>query len=180
MKKQILTLVAIGMIAIFSNNLMAQTEATVTGTTAGAVLIVPMSLTQTAPLHFGSSVLTGVTGGTVVLPSNSVTRVYTGDVATSAAAPAPTNAAYSVTGTAAETYALTLPGTVTVTHTNATDNMIISALTARFIGAGADAVTSTLSATGTDSFTVGGTLTVKSTSIGGVYAGTFDVSVDYN
>ena len=58
--------------------------------------------------------------------------------------------------------------------------MTISLLKARFSGAGSDAVTSTLSATGTDSFTLGGTLTVAAAQMPGIYAGTFAVSVDYN
>jgi hypothetical protein len=58
--------------------------------------------------------------------------------------------------------------------------MTIDALTARFNGAGADAITSTLSAAGTDSFTVGGTLTVDPAQVAGIYAGHFNVSVDYN
>jgi hypothetical protein len=176
------TLLAIIMIAGFTSNLRAQTSASQT-TNAGAVLITAMSLTQTSPLHFGSNVLTSAAGGTVVLPSNTTTRTYTSGVATSAATPIATNAAYNVTGTARETYALTLPVTTTVTHTSATAGLItmdITSMTARFLGAGADAVTSTLSATGTDSFTLGGTLTVGASQVGGVYAGTFNVSVDYN
>jgi hypothetical protein len=58
--------------------------------------------------------------------------------------------------------------------------MTISGLVARFNGAGADAIVSTLSASGTDNFTLGGTLTVLANQVAGVYAGTFDVTVDYN
>lgn len=160
----------------------AQTSAEET-TNAGAVLIVAMTLSETSPLHFGSNVLTTTAGGTIVLPSNSTTRTYTGGVAASAATPVATNAAYDVTGTALETYALTLPASVTVTHTSVAtgvNTMEITSMTARFNGAGADATTSALSADGTDSFTLGGTLTVGANQVGGVYAGTFDVSIDYN
>jgi hypothetical protein len=182
--KKTLIIFAFFLMAGISGNLMAQTSATVTGTTAGAVLIQAMTLTQTAPLHFGSIVLTDASGGTVELPSNSTTRVFTGaGVATSAATPVATNAAYNVTGTINETYALTLPATTTVTLTTASagvKTMTITLMTARFNGALADAVTSTLSATGTDSFTVGGTLTVQANQVAGIYAGTFNVTVDYN
>ena len=118
-----------------------------------------------------------------MLPSNSTTRSYTGGVATSAATPVATNAAYDVTGTALETYALTLPASTTVTHTTigtGVNTMTITLMKARFNGALADAVTSTLGSGGTDSFTLGGTLNVGANQIGGIYAGTFDVSVDYN
>jgi len=184
MKKSILIFAAIVMMAGFTSRVMAQTSATVTGTTAGAVLIKAMTLTQTAPLHFGSIVLTSTAGGTVLLPSNSTTRQFTGGVATSAATPVATNAAYSVTGTINETYAVTLPQTaVTVTHTTLSSGvyqMDITLFKARFNGASSDATTSTLDASGNDSFTVGATLTVKANQLGGIYAGTFDVSVDYN
>ena len=166
----------------FSNSILAQTSATET-TDAGAVLIVAMTLTETSPLHFGSNVLTTSAGGTVVLPSNSTTRSYTGGVATSAATPVATNAAYDVTGTGLESYALTLPASTTVTHTTVgtgVNTMSITLMKARFNGAAADAVTSTLASDGTDSFTLGGTLNVGANQVGGIYAGTFDVTVDYN
>ena len=169
-------------IAAFASNLAAQTSAS-ESTDAGAVLIVAMTITETSPLHFGSNVLTNALGGTVVLPSNSTTRSYTGGVAASSATPVATNAAYNVTGTGLETYALTLPATTTVTHTTVgagVNTMNITLMKARFAGAVADAVTSTLAAGGTDSFTLGGTLTVLANQIGGIYAGSFDVSVDYN
>ena len=167
--------------ALFTSTLMAQTSATVAATAAGSKLIVPMTLTQTAPLHFGTINILAGTGGTVELPSNSIARVFSAGVVASTVAPLATNAAYNVTGTMNATYALTLPATVVVTETvGATAVMTISALTARFNLAAADAVVSTLSATGTDNFTVGGTLTVAAAQIGGIYAGTFPVTVDYN
>lgn len=181
MKNNLLTLATILTIGFFTNVAMAQTSAEVTGTTAGAKLIKPMTLAQTSPLHFGTiNVLTGL-GGTVVLPSNSIVRVFGSGVASGIVAPQPTNAAYNVTGTKNVTYALTLPAEIIVTEiVDGTETMKISALKARFAGAAADALTSTLSATGTDSFTVGGTLTVPAAQIQGIYAGSFDVSVDYN
>jgi hypothetical protein len=182
MKTNLIKLVAILLLAGITNSLAAQTSDSET-TDAGAVLIVAMTLTETSPLHFGSNVLTDATGGTVVLPSNSTTRSYTGGVAASSATPVATNAAYDVTGTALETYALTLPTTTTVTHTSVSTGvytMDITLMKARFSGAGADATTSTLSSSGTDSFTLGGTLTVLANQVGGIYAGTFNVSVDYN
>jgi hypothetical protein len=182
MRKFILSFVAIALMAGFTGKVMAQTSATKT-TNVGAVLIVAMGLTETAPLHFGNSVMTATTGGTILLPSNNTTRVYTGAVATSAATPVATNAAYNVTGTGLKTYALTLPATTTLTHTSiavGVFTMDMTLMKARFLGAGADATTSTLSAGGTDSFTLGGTLTVQANQVGGVYAGTFNVSVDYN
>jgi hypothetical protein len=179
MKKTILFTIII--FAGFTVNLSAQGDDVTTG--ASADLLVAMTLTENSSLSFGYSLLTSSAGGTVVLPSNSITRTYTGGVATSAATPAPTNASYSVTGTGLETYAVTLPLTTTVTHTTVGVGVItmdITLMKARFDGEGADATTSTLATDGTDSFTLGGSLTVKEDQIGGQYTGTFPVSVDYN
>ena len=168
----------------FTVNLSAQSAGTTTENTAAtADLLVAMTLTEEASLNFGSSLLSDATGGTVILPSNSITREYTGGVVTSAATPAPTNANFNVTGTGLEVYNVTLPATVSVTHTTVVTGvvgMVISALTVRFNGASVDATQSTLSALGTDSFTIGGTLTVQLNQVGGQYAGSFPVSVDYN
>jgi len=181
MKKK--TLLTIAILLGFSISLSAQSGATVTGTAASANLLVAMTLTQNSALSFGSNLMTSTAGGTVILPSSSLTRTYTGGVATSAATPSASNASYSVTGNALETYALVLETTVTVTHTSATTGtrvMDITDMTARFNGESADAITSTLASDGTDSFSLGGTLTVNADQVGGQYAGTFDVTVDYN
>jgi len=181
MKKTINIFCAVLLMAGFATTGMAQTSATVSATAAGSKLIVPMTLTQTSPLHFGTINVLAGTGGTVQLPSNSTTRVISSGLAASTISPVATNAAYSVTGTMNATYALTLPATIVVTETvGSTAVMTINALTARFNGAAADALVSTLSATGTDDFTVGGTLTVTEAQISGIYAGTFPVTVDYN
>jgi hypothetical protein len=191
MKTNLLSLAAILSIGFFTSNLEAQTSATganVTGTSAGAKLIKPMTLSQTSPLHFGTiNVIDGV-AGTVVLPSSTLDRAVTGGVALSTVLPYATNAAYSVTGTKNTKYALTLPTTITVKETEfvvgttlGAGTMDITALTARFTNVpGVDATESTLSSTGTDSFTLGGTLTVATSQLPGIYAGTFNVSVDYN
>ena len=184
MKKITMLFAAVIIMAGFSINVMAQTgtSSTVAATAAGAKLVIPMTLTQTSPLHFGTINIMALAGGTVVLPSNSTTRTFPlGGVSASAVAPLATNAAYTVAGTMNTTYALTLPATITVTETVGNSvTMTISDLTARFNGAGSDAITSTLSGSGTGSFTVGGTLTVPATATGGIYAGSFPVTVDYN
>lgn len=166
-----------------TTTVMAQTgtSATVTGTTAGVRLIVPMVISQTSALNFGTiNVLAGA-GGTCILPSNSTTRSFTGGLKASSIGTQPTNAAYNVSGTKGSTYVLSLPPTITVTETTGTTTMSITNLLVRFSGAGSDATVSTLSpTTGNDSFTLGGTLTVPAGQVGGLYTGKFDVSVDYN
>jgi hypothetical protein len=176
------TLFIIVLLTGFTINLNAQSSAS-TNTNANAKLLKAMTIAQTNPLNFGSNLLTSSAGGTVVLPSDSNTRAYTGGVATSAIGPVATNATYTVTGTALETYALTLPSTTTVTNVTSGDglrSMDITSMLARFNTEESDATTSTIASDGTDNFSIGGTLTVGADQIAGVYSGTFTVSVDYN
>lgn len=172
------------MIVVITTNLNAQAPATAT-TAASADLLIAMVLTEDSALNFGTSILTDALGGTIELPSNNTTRVYggSGGVVGSPVAPLPTNAAYSVTGSPSETYALVLPTTTAVNNAaGSTDSftMDLTLLKARFLNAGSDDITSTLSTTGADSFTIGGTLTVKAGQAAGQYTGSFLVSIDYN
>ena len=176
MKKSIVLFAAILMMAGFASRVMSQA---IENTTAGAVIITPITITETTALHFGVMAVLAGTPGTCVLSTLGV-RTATGGVNLSVQAPVATNAAYNVTGQASTTYALTLPATITVTKAVTLETMTIGTLLARFNGAGADAVTSTLAVGGTDSFTVGGTLAVAAAQVAGTYAGTFDVTVAYN
>jgi hypothetical protein len=182
MKKKNLLLAAIVILFSFTGSLQAQTSATVT-TSAGAVLIVPTALTQTAPLHFGTINLVSIAAGTCIFSTSGV-RTFTGGLSGSASVPVATNAAYTVTGKMSQTYAVTLPAAaITIkigSSVAAPDNMTVSAFTARFLGTPVDALTSKLSVTGTDSFVVGATLTSMASQNAGIYAGTFTVSIDYN
>ncbi len=151
--------------------------------TASAKILSAIAISADSPLNFGTNLLTNTEGGTVILSSNSNIRDYSGGLASSLSDQGPTVAVYNVKGTGLETYTVVLPSTVMVAHTSISTGihtMNISLMTARFNGADTDATTSTLSADGTDSFTLGATLTAQKDQVGGKYAGTFQVSVDYN
>ena len=174
MKKTIIIIVAI-IIAGFSANVMAQATK---NTAAGAKIVAPISITETSPLNFGTMAVLASTAGTCVLSTQGV-RTATGGVNLSAQAPLAANAAYNVGGAISTTYAITLPSTITVTD-GAAHNMTIDNILARTASAGANGLTGTLSVTGTDSFTIGGTLNVTAAQVAAVYAGTFNVTVAYN
>lgn len=163
---------------MFAYSNQSKAQSTVTGTTAGAVIITPVVLSQVTPLHFGVMAVLAGESGTCVLSSTGV-RTATGGVNLSAQTPVATNAEYNVTGAASATYALTLPAAITVSEPGGS-SMIIDNLLARFNGVEADAVTSVLTAGGTDSFKVGGTLIVSAGQTAAAYSGTFDVTVAYN
>jgi len=178
MKKTII-IAAIMILAAFTTNVFAQSNTDATeNTNAGAKIVVPMTISETSALHFGTLVYTAA--GTCVLPSNSTDRTVTGGVLLSPVSPTASNAAYNVTGTLLTNYAITLPETITVTLDGGVATMTISDLKAYITNMEDEGVTSTLSALGQDSFTLGGKLTVSTDQAGGVYSGTFDVTVDYN
>jgi hypothetical protein len=180
MKRSIKLFAAIVLMAGFSTTLMAQTSATVTGTAAGVKLIVPMTITQIAPLHFGTINLMANAGGSVILTTGN-TRTPT-TVVLSTVAPVSSNASFDVTGTINSSYAVQLPATITVTRTlGGTETMSIGSLKVLCTSNGAtDGLIGTLSATGTDHFVIGGTLTISNPQVPGIYAGLFNVTVDYN
>jgi hypothetical protein len=175
MKNSLLLVLALVMTA-FSSKIMAQATE---NTAAGAVIIIPISISETSPLHFGvMSVLAG-TPGTCVLSTLAV-RTQTGGVNLSAQTPVATNAAYDVAGQVSTTYAITLPVSSVVTNGTPAEDMTIDGWLAHTASAGADGLTGTLDGFGDDSFTVGATLNVAAAQPAGTYVGTFNVTVAYN
>jgi hypothetical protein len=174
MKKVLILLVAVIMIAGYSTNLMAQATE---NTAAAAKVVTPLTITETSSLHFGTMAVLAGTPGTCVLSTQGA-RTQTGGVNLSVQAPTASNAAYNVAGAVNTTYAITIPSTITVTAGAA--NMTINSLLARTASAGTDGLTGTLSGSGTDNFTIGGTLNVLAGQVTGIYTGTFDVTVAYN
>jgi hypothetical protein len=162
------------MMAGFTTGVMAQ--ATVS-TDVAANIVIPIAITETASLHFGTMTVLEGTGGTCVLSTQGV-RTQTAGVNLSFQAPLASNAAYNVTGAVNTSYSITLP--VKITVTNLSNTMTIGNLVARPASAGADALTGALSSGGEDNFTIGGTLNVLPGQAAGLYTGTFNVTVVYN
>ena len=168
---------AILMMSVFSTGIYSQATE---NTAAAAQIVTPLTISETASLHFGTMAVLAGTGGTCVLSTQGV-RSQSGGVNLSAQTPMASNAGYNVSGAVNTSYAITLPASITVTETvSSSATMIISNLEARTSSAGANGLTGTLSAGGTDSFTVGGTLNVASGQVTGLYTGSFDVTVAYN
>jgi hypothetical protein len=174
MKKVLVLLTIVVMITGYSTKVMAQATE---NTAAAAKIVTPLSITETSSLHFGTLAILAGSPGTCVLSTQGI-RTQTGGVNLSVQAPTASNAAYNVSGAINTTYAITLPSTITVTSGAA--NMTINSLLARTASAGVNGLTGTLSASGTDNFTIGGTLNVAAGQVTGVYTGTFDVTVAYN
>jgi hypothetical protein len=177
-KRSIILFVALAIMAGFTGKVAAQVTE---NTAAGAKILTALSIAENLPMHFGTMGVLAGTGGTCVVTTAGV-RSATAGVTLSAMAPLFSLATYTVTGEPLYTYAIGLPATITVTHTNTVNTMTIGTLLAKSTsGVESHTATGTLIAVaGTESFTVGGTLTVVAAQLAGTYAGTFDVTVAYN
>ena len=182
MTKLFMLLLSVVLMAGMATTLKAQTSSTI-NTPAGVVFIVPAALTQTSQLHFGTINLVTIAAGTCIL-STAGARTFTGGLNGSASAPLATNAAYRVTGKIGAAYSVTLPDDEVILKMgdsdSDTDNVMVTKFTSRFLGAPANALTSKLNISGTDSFVVGATLRTMASQEAGVYTGTFNVCIDYN
>jgi len=137
-------------------------QAATASATARATILRQVTLTKTADLDFGT-IITAATASTVAVSPAGVRSCGTGLTCTNAV----TAAAFGIVGTTGQTVTLAATGPVTLTS-------------------GANTMTATLATsaatrvlTGTDSFTVGGTLNVGGNQADGVYTGSFNVTVDY-
>jgi len=168
MKKSMITLVAIIMMAGISSNLMAQSTVI---TTASAKILTGLSIAKSADMSFGTMTSPTVSSTVILDPSGS--RTSTGNITLLQQAPVASASAYTVTGDPNATYTITLPSYTNIILPNGpwliVDGFISS------IG-----LNETLPLSGTENFTVGATLHVNSWEAPGTYTGTFDVSVAYN
>jgi len=137
--------------------------------TATATIVIPMTITKTIDLNFGS--LVPNTGGTVVVTpaggrSATGTVVLFGGIVSAAS--------FDVTGSGTSTYAITLP-TTDHTISSGGNNMIVNNFQSTPSGTGA-------LVGGAQTLTVGATLNVVSVHPVSTYTNAvgFDVTVNYN
>ena len=146
---------------------LAQNTATATAN-ATARIITPISISKTADLNFGEVVASGALGTVVLSPAGA--RSTTGGASLGSGASV-TAAAFTVSGQASATYAITLPASSTVT--SGANTMTVNAFTSNPSGTGA------LSGGGSQNLTVGATLNVAASQATGTDTGTFPVTVTY-
>jgi Domain of unknown function (DUF4402) len=154
----------------FSTTSYSQEIATATAT---ATVITPISISKNADMSFGNIAVQSATGGTVVL-TPAGTRTNTSGVTLPSTTGTVTAAAFTVTGSGSSTYAITLPSSVTLTHSGGVETMAASSFTSNPSATGA-------LSSGTQDIAVGATLTVAAGQLAGVYtSGNFNVTVNYN
>jgi len=150
--------------------LFAQASATATAT---AVIVGPIGISNTANMNFGN-VAVGASPGTVVLtPAGG--RTPTGGVTLPATTGTVAAAAFTVTGVAGYTYAITLPSAA-LTISSGANSMTVDNWTSN------PTPTGTLDGGGSQTLWVGATLHVSGSQAAGTYtsATPFTVTVNYN
>lgn len=164
---------AIGFATVPSIALAA--DATATGAIS-ATVIAPIAITKVDDLNFGSFAADNGTAGTVVISTAGVRSFTGGASAVSSGTGTVTDASFNVTGEGTSTFSISLPTTVTLTHTTVPANtMSVGSFVSN------PASTGTLTA-GAATVTVGATLTVPAGQATGTYtnASGLPVTVAYN
>lgn len=181
MKNPLKVFAAILILAVFSTTAMAQVI--LTGNSAGAELVKVLTVAQATPLHFGVLGITSGTAGTVTMttagvrtPSSTATTIINTGTQKKVAL-------FNLTGTTDAVYTIGLPLTIDVITGGGGGNLAttIGSLMVNVDAAGeatAVGATGTL-ALGASSFLMSGTLAIKAAQELGVYAGTYDLTVDY-
>lgn len=147
--------------------------------TASGTVVAPLAITAANNLAFGT--FAAQTGGSVTV-STSGARTVGGAVLPIGGTPGA--ARFDIVGVANSTYTIVLSGSTTLVNTTGggAETMALtrtSSLTANNTTSG-NVATGLLSAGGLQSLYVGGTLTVASGQVFGVYTGTVIATVEYN
>lgn len=139
---------------------------------ASATIVAPIAIAKTVDMNFGNVAVSPTVAGTVIMTPAGA-RSITGGVTLPATTGTVTAASFTVTGTPGYTYSITLPGATTIT--DGTNTMGVGTWTS------SPTPTGTLTG-GTETLTVGATLTVAAAQPAGVYtsATACTVTVNYN
>ena len=166
-----ISLILVAMVAFGATSFAQQTATAHVSTNAR--IITPIDITGVDALEFGD-VAVGSTGGTVVISTAGIAST-TGDITLPNTGATRSQATFTVTGEANQTYSITLTN-ATVVITDGTNNMNVSTFVTD------PTPTGTLNGSGTQTLNVGGTLTVAGGQAPGTYTNATDleVTVEYN
>lgn len=169
--RSVLAAAVVALLAAYSNQAEAQTIAT---SSADAVIATPISINNTAGLNFGSILANATLADTVTLTAAAAPTRTANSGNVTLLASTISAAAFSVNGTANQTFAITLPANGAVTLAGPGPALAVNGFTH---SAGA---TPTLPAAPPMTLYVGATLSVGANQTAGGYTGSFDVTVAYN
>lgn len=154
----------------------AESPASPTSGTTGrfqATVIRSIAISKISDLVFGRVATPASGSGTVTIDPNTGAQSSTNGVATFAS-PAPSRAAFNVTGEGGQAFSVTVPATFQMTGPQTMTVTTTSSVT------GAPLLSGALGSAGSFTFGVGGTAPISSTTLNGDYTGSFTVTVAYN
>ncbi len=163
MNKNVLKAVIAGSLVASLGMGATAAHAATASATAKAKILRQVTLTNTTDLQFGT-IVSSPTASTVIVSTAGVRTCGTSLVCSGAS----TAAGFAVTGTSGQVVTVSVPATVTLSSGT---NSMLSTLNA-------SAATLTLAANA-GAFSVGGILAVGADQADGDYAGTFNVTADY-
>lgn len=168
--KKIITAATLAITGMFCMNANA---ATASGT-ANAIVIVPISITKSTDLNFGTFASPG--GGTITVNTagGRLTSNTTGIIFPSASNTSnpPAAAVFKVDGNATNTFAISIP--------TPSFNLTSAAVGATPMGVVLTTVATSALSAGTVNVPVSGVLTVAAGQVAGTYQGSFSMVVEYN
>lgn len=167
-------------VAVASPAFAAPATVTANATAKGVVLL-PLTLTKTSDLDFGT-VVASAAAGTVVISPDDGSRAVTGGV-TGVPSFAGGRALFQGAGSASQQVVLTLNAATVLTsgsNTITVNSMTFDTGAASAVnGSGNLATTRTINGTGAFSIGVGGNFAIAANQANGLYTGTFSVTADY-
>lgn len=139
-----------------------------------ATIITPISISKTSDMNFGNIATNGAVGTVVLSPAGA--RTTSGGVTLPATVGTVAAASFTVEGSDAYTYSITLPTSVIITSVGS-DQMTVNNFTSTPTAVAGGTLTS-----GSQVITVGATLNLSASQAEGLYtsATPFDVTVNYN
>lgn len=140
-----------------------------------ATIISPITISKSTDLNFGNiSIQSTATGSLSLTLAPNGSRIITQGITLPVQAGTVSAATFSIGGEGNFTYAINLPTSITLTHSNGSQTITASSFTSNPINTGQ-------LSNGIQTVSVGATLTISSGQLPGVYtSGTFDVTVAYN
>ena len=144
--------------------------------TATAIVVTPIGITKTVDMNFGNLAVSTSAGTVVLTPAGA--RSITGGVTLPANTGTVAAASFDVTGESNYTYSITLPSTdYTLTRVSGSETMVVNTFVSTPTVGSGGALTA-----GSQTLTVGATLNVSGSQVGGTYTNAtgFDVTVNYN
>ena len=138
-----------------------------------ATVIRSIAISKLSDLVFGRVATPASGSGTVTIDATTGAQSSTNGIATFAS-PAPSRAAFSVTGEGGQAFSVTAPASFVMTGPQTLTVTTATSVT------GSPLLSGSLGSAGSFTFGVGGSAPISSTTLNGDYAGSFTVTVAYN